>query len=185
MAKRSWKYRTVASENTGECQKQDNHLLAMHIGNKQAGKALLLTCRSQRLDLTCLLRLCRLRDLNDEINKVIREKGHWERRIVELGGPDYAKSAPKVTDADGKEITDSRGMGYRYFGAAKNLPGRWTAHMVGFVKQGCCWAGKRVHFHAVCWPHPTSSRPCFETAGKQRHARKKHNSYFLHALSQP
>lgn len=40
--------------------------------------------------------LCRLRDLNDEINKLIREKGHWERRIVELGGPDYAKSAPKV-----------------------------------------------------------------------------------------
>jgi Isy1-like splicing family len=39
----------------------------------------------------------RLRDLNDEINKLIREKGHWERRIVELGGPDYAKSAPKVT----------------------------------------------------------------------------------------
>ncbi len=40
----------------------------------------------------------RIRDLNDEINKLIREKGHWERRIVELGGPDYAKSAPKVTD---------------------------------------------------------------------------------------
>jgi hypothetical protein len=38
----------------------------------------------------------RIRDLNDEINKLIREKGHWERRIVELGGPDYARSAPKV-----------------------------------------------------------------------------------------
>ena len=33
----------------------------------------------------------RIRDLNDEINKLIREKGHWERRIVELGGPDYSK----------------------------------------------------------------------------------------------
>ena len=31
----------------------------------------------------------KLRDLNDEINKLLREKGHWERRIVELGGPDY------------------------------------------------------------------------------------------------
>lgn len=31
--------------------------------------------------------------------------------------------SPQVTDADGREITDSRGMGYRYFGAAKNLPG--------------------------------------------------------------
>ena len=39
----------------------------------------------------------RLRDLNDEINKLIREKGHWEKRIVELGGPDYAKAAPKVS----------------------------------------------------------------------------------------
>ena len=35
--------------------------------------------------------ICRIRDLNDEINKLIREKGHWEVRIVELGGPDYAK----------------------------------------------------------------------------------------------
>jgi pre-mRNA-splicing factor ISY1 len=46
----------------------------------------------------------RLRDLNDEINKLIREKGHWEARILELGGPNYAKTAPKVTDEDGKEV---------------------------------------------------------------------------------
>ena len=32
----------------------------------------------------------RLRDLNDEINKLIREKGHWERQILKLGGPNYA-----------------------------------------------------------------------------------------------
>lgn len=31
----------------------------------------------------------RLRDLNDEINKSMREKAHWERRILELGGPNY------------------------------------------------------------------------------------------------
>ena len=31
----------------------------------------------------------RIRQLNDHINKLIREKGHWERRIKELGGPDY------------------------------------------------------------------------------------------------
>lgn len=35
----------------------------------------------------------RIRDLNDEINKLLREKGHWEVRIRELGGPDYAVSA--------------------------------------------------------------------------------------------
>ena len=65
----------------------------------------------------------RLRDLNDEINKLIREKTLWEARILELGGPDYAKSAPKVTDSQGYEISDPQGTGYRYFGAAKNLPG--------------------------------------------------------------
>ena len=31
----------------------------------------------------------KLRDVNDEINKLLREKGHWEDRIKELGGPDY------------------------------------------------------------------------------------------------
>ena len=31
----------------------------------------------------------RIRDLNDEINKLLREKRHWEERIKELGGPDY------------------------------------------------------------------------------------------------
>jgi pre-mRNA-splicing factor ISY1 len=67
----------------------------------------------------------RIRDLNDEINKLIREKSHWERRIVELGGPDYARTAPKVTDSDGRALAEAtgRGPGYRYFGAAKTLPG--------------------------------------------------------------
>lgn len=67
---------------------------------------------------------CRIRDLNDEINKLIREKGHWEKRIVQLGGPDYAKVS-KVTDAEGNEMggATGRGAGYKYFGAAKQLPG--------------------------------------------------------------
>ena len=67
----------------------------------------------------------KIRDLNDEINKLIREKGHWERRIVELGGPDYGKIAPKITDSKGRAVAEARskGAGYRYFGAAKNLPG--------------------------------------------------------------
>lgn len=34
----------------------------------------------------------RIRDLNDEINKLLREKRHWEDRIKDLGGPDYAVS---------------------------------------------------------------------------------------------
>jgi len=47
----------------------------------------------------------RFRDLNDEINKLIREKGHWEVRILELGGSDYAKVGPKVIDSEGKEVS--------------------------------------------------------------------------------
>jgi len=31
----------------------------------------------------------KIRDLNDEINKLLREKGHWQDQIKELGGPDY------------------------------------------------------------------------------------------------
>lgn len=69
----------------------------------------------------------RLRDLNDEINKLIREKVHWEKRIVELGGPNYTKQSPKMTNLEGNIIDvpnpSGRGPGYRYFGAAKKLPG--------------------------------------------------------------
>ncbi|XP_064115462.1 pre-mRNA-splicing factor ISY1 homolog [Macrobrachium nipponense] len=63
----------------------------------------------------------RIRDLNDEINKLLREKGHWEVRIKELGGPDYARVGPKMIDMDGQEAPGNRG--YMYFGAAKDLPG--------------------------------------------------------------
>lgn len=63
----------------------------------------------------------RIRDLNDEINKLLREKGHWETQIRELGGPDYAKVGPRMLDHEGKEVPGNRG--YKYFGAAKDLPG--------------------------------------------------------------
>ncbi|GAA0155177.1 hypothetical protein Leryth_002009 [Lithospermum erythrorhizon] len=69
----------------------------------------------------------RLRDLNDEINKLIREKGHWEKRIVELGGTNYMRYSAKMTDLEGNIVDvpnpGGRGGGYRYFGAAKKLPG--------------------------------------------------------------
>jgi len=62
----------------------------------------------------------RLRDLNDEINKLIREKRHWEHRILKLGGPNYMMSN-KMLDSEGKELTWNKG--YKYFGASKDLPG--------------------------------------------------------------
>lgn len=63
----------------------------------------------------------RIRDLNDEINKLLREKYHWEERIRELGGADYRKSNSKIVDSQGLELPGSGG--YKYFGAAKDLPG--------------------------------------------------------------
>ena len=63
----------------------------------------------------------RVRDLNDEINKLLREKYHWERQIKALGGADYIASAPRAYDSDGRELPGARG--YKYFGAARDLPG--------------------------------------------------------------
>lgn len=63
----------------------------------------------------------KIRDTNDEINKLLREKSNWEDQILVLGGPDYKKLGPKLLDKEGKEAPGSRG--YKYFGAAKDLPG--------------------------------------------------------------
>ncbi|XP_054640842.1 pre-mRNA-splicing factor ISY1 homolog [Dunckerocampus dactyliophorus] len=63
----------------------------------------------------------KIRDLNDEINKLLREKGHWEFRIRELGGSDYVRFGPRMLDHEGREVPGNRG--YKYFGAARDLPG--------------------------------------------------------------
>ena len=62
-----------------------------------------------------------IRDLNDEINHLFEEKAQWEAKIKKLGGADYKKFEPKTLDAEGYEVPQAGG--YRYFGAAKNLPG--------------------------------------------------------------
>lgn len=90
-----------------------------------------------------------IRDLNDSINKLLREKYHWNRRIRELGGKDYNREERKAMvlaereggggggDGDGggggmlgdPGALASMGLGlkgsggYRYFGAARDLPG--------------------------------------------------------------
>ena len=103
--------------------------------------------RLRRIDLTLAALIVaesapehQVRDMNDEINKLMREKGHWERRIVELSGPDYSvigfsprhfttltrlldgQKSAKITDDDGMQVPGGRGA-YRYYGAAKKLPG--------------------------------------------------------------
>ncbi|PHU02143.1 Pre-mRNA-splicing factor ISY1 -like protein [Capsicum chinense] len=58
-----------------------------------------------------------LRDMNNEINKLIREESHWEKKIVEVGGPNYMEH-----NIVGSSKSDGRGPGYIYFGATKKLP---------------------------------------------------------------
>ena len=60
-----------------------------------------------------------IRELNDEINRKMREKYHWNKRIHELGGLDYNAIERKRQIEQG----DTQMGGYRYFGAAKDLPG--------------------------------------------------------------
>ncbi|KAK7207592.1 Isy1-like splicing factor [Myxozyma melibiosi] len=62
-----------------------------------------------------------IRDLNDEINKLMREKYVWELQIRNLGGPNYLRMPAKTYDDDGREIPTTRG--YKYYGRAKELPG--------------------------------------------------------------
>jgi len=67
-----------------------------------------------------------VRDLNDSINKLMREKWHWNKRIVELGGPDYNRIERnnQIAEGGGDQSTGLEGSsGYRYFGVAKDLPG--------------------------------------------------------------
>lgn len=62
----------------------------------------------------------KIRDLNDEINKLMKQKHYWEIRIRELGGGDLKKGRTYF-DIEGKELPGQ--PGYRYYGAAKDLPG--------------------------------------------------------------
>jgi pre-mRNA-splicing factor ISY1 len=64
----------------------------------------------------------KIRDLNDLINKLLREKYHWERRVIELGGPDLRSGPPIAEDESDVGAIKAPGN-YYYFGAAKNLPG--------------------------------------------------------------
>lgn len=64
-----------------------------------------------------------IRDLNDEVNKLMREKYMWEVQIRNLGGPNYTRGVAKLYDEHGREIPGGGGKGYKYFGRAKELPG--------------------------------------------------------------
>ena len=63
----------------------------------------------------------RIRDMNDQINRSIRSKYVWEIQIRKLGGPDYTSLGSRLGESEGVEVPGQ--SGYKYFGAAKDLPG--------------------------------------------------------------
>lgn len=109
----------------------------------------------------------RIRDLNDEINKLMREKGHWEKRIVELGGPDYAKTAPKVTDSSGQEIAEASGRGAGYRCGPQLLAGPSAFAVPVSLSKGAVTAAHKVLCFNVtlrrgrcsCPPAPAAAPP--------------------------
>lgn len=60
-----------------------------------------------------------LRELNDEINRLFREKHMWNKRIHELGGPNFIEIEKQRQIEEGQQ----QYFGYQYYGAAKDLPG--------------------------------------------------------------
>lgn len=60
-----------------------------------------------------------VRDLNDEINKLLREKRHWENQIISLGGANYRRNVAMVDD-DGKEVPGTKG--YKFVSPASPYP---------------------------------------------------------------
>jgi pre-mRNA-splicing factor ISY1 len=52
-----------------------------------------------------------IRDLNDEINKLMREKRHWENQIIALGGANYRRNVAML-DNEGKEVPGTKGYKY-------------------------------------------------------------------------
>lgn len=63
----------------------------------------------------------RIREINDELNRLLRSKFAWEMQIRSLGGPDYTVIGARIGESEGVEIPGQGG--YKYFGAAKELPG--------------------------------------------------------------
>ena len=61
-----------------------------------------------------------VRAINDEINRMYSQKYRWERRIIELNGPDLTRIPPKLMGVSMRKVPGSR---YMYFGRALDLPG--------------------------------------------------------------
>lgn len=66
-----------------------------------------------------------LRELNDEINRMTAQLRAWDTRILQLNGTNhFAASQGESAWVDkGEVVPGSKSTRYRYYGAAKDLPG--------------------------------------------------------------
>lgn len=90
--------------------------------------------------LTATLGEHRIRELNDEINKLMKQKYYQERRIVELGGIDYRNAPKQYYDIEGKELPGMRG--YKYYGVSRDLPG--IRELFQAEKDASIGSGKKI-----------------------------------------
>jgi pre-mRNA-splicing factor ISY1 len=51
----------------------------------------------------------KIRDLNDEINRLMKHKHYWEIRLRELGGHDHIKKGKQHFEIEGKELPGQPG----------------------------------------------------------------------------
>jgi hypothetical protein len=68
-----------------------------------------------------------VRDVNDEINKLMREKRHWENQIIALGGANYRRNVAMLDD-DGKEVPGTKG--YKYVLSSSTPTHELVAHEI-------------------------------------------------------
>jgi pre-mRNA-splicing factor ISY1 len=78
-----------------------------------------------------------VRDLNDEINKLMREKRHWENQIIALGGANYRRNVAMLDD-DGREVPGTKGY------KCVVLPPANLLCLLIFVLSKVLWSSKRI-----------------------------------------
>ncbi len=76
-----------------------------------------------------------VRDLNDEINRLQREKHVWELQLRNIGGTNYMRFGGNLVDENGRLIASHRG--YKY------IPNIET----GTLTRQILWQSKRVTWH--------------------------------------
>lgn len=106
-----------------------------------------------------------VRDLNDDINKLLREKRHWENQIVALGGANYRRNVAMLDD-DGKEVPGTKG--YKYV-------------VIGRLFLICFWL-----FFQIFWSSERPARSSWAFSGpKGGGGRRKPNVCLLQKVPEP